>query len=373
VQFRVLASRSDLTIIHEVGSRGDWATHGRRILHRQPSPAGEGATDLDPNHTPTHDRPSKSTDGDWSIYGSFPSIVPNDWVGVARLPRRLLRLDKCNLLTTAAGRLLGIRGGEVWNLGSVLEFDPKPLFSIQGDCVMNRALAEDADGNVYFGEYFMNPKRLPTRIWRLDARLKSWEVVYTFDQPRIRHVHAVHSDPHRPNRIWITMGDYVDECFLAYTDDRFGSVHFIGDGTQLWRAVGLIFKPDAVGWLTDSHIEQNFVVSMSRDQESATKHQPLDASSWYAAETVEGLYLATTTVEPGPGIHTHHARLLGSRDGLEWQTLVEFEKDRYPMRGFGLGSISLPAGQISQKGFWLSGEGLIGLDGNSIFASLEGV
>ena len=41
------------------------------------------------------------------------------------------------------------------------------------------------------------------------------------------------------------------------------------------------------------------------------------------------------------------------------------------MRGFGFGSLSLPAGQLDSGGFWLSGEGLIGLDGRSILCRIE--
>jgi hypothetical protein len=294
-----------------------------------------------------------------------------DLAGVTRLTRRLLRLEKCNIRPTRTGQLLGIRGRRVWNLGTAKEIAPRPLFEIQGDCIMHRAMAEDADGNIYFGEYFMNPDRVPAKIWRIDPELENWSAVHEFDQPRIRHVHAVHSDPYQAGRLWITMGDFQDECYLAHTDDGFETVHFQGDGTQLWRSVGLIFKEDEIGWLTDTHIEQNQVVSLSRATGELTLHARRDASSWYNVETSEGLHLCTTTVEPGPGIQTDRARLLASRDGVEWEAVAEFAKDRLPMRGFGFGSLSLPAGEVSRHGFWLSGEGLVGLEGISLLCSVE--
>lgn len=292
-------------------------------------------------------------------------------MGVGRLPRRLLRLDKCNLWPARSGRVLGIRGGQVLRFETDPMRPPVPLFEIKGDCLMNRAFAEDSDGNIYFGEYFMNPGRVPVRLWRIDAELERWSPVYRFEDPRIRHVHAVHADPFAPGRLWVTMGDFAGECFLGYSDDRFETVHFMGDGSQLWRSVGLLFKRDEIGWLTDTHIEQNHVVTLARDSTEPRIHADRDASSWYAAETTDGLFLATTTVEPGPGIQTDKARLLASRDAIEWTAVAEFQKDRFPMRGFGFGSLSLPAGQLSSDGFWLSGEGLIGLDGRSVLCKIE--
>jgi hypothetical protein len=282
-----------------------------------------------------------------------------------------LRSDKCNVWPTRAGRILGIRGRQV--LRYLREPDPRPttLFEIEGDCVMSRALAEDSDGNIYFGEYFMNPDRVPVRIWQVDPSLENWRVAFRFDKPRIRHVHAIHADPFVKDRLWITMGDFAGECFLAYTDDRFEKVQFIGDGSQLWRSVGLLFTEQEIAWLTDTHIDQNHVVSLPRDQDEPIIHGDRDASSWYLARTTDGLSLATTTVEPGPGIQTDQVRLLASQDNVEWVPVATFQKDWYPMLGFGFGSLSLPAGELDSRGFWLSGEGVVGLDGRSIFCAIE--
>ena len=77
-------------------------------------------------------------------------------------------------------------------------------------------------------------------------------------------------------------------------------------------------------------------------------------------------------MEPGPGIQTDRAHLLASHDAVEWSEVATFEKDIFPMRwGFGFGSLSLPAGRLSARGFWLSGEGVKGLDCKSVFCSLE--
>jgi hypothetical protein len=336
-----------IVIVHHVNEKGIWGSNGRTVLH------AEG--------------PGKP----WKTIATFPLAPPRDYASIGRLARRLLRAEKCNVYPTREGKLLGIRKGWVYSLAEPGGAPPRALFQINGACVMPRAIAEDPDGNLYFGEYFGNPDRGPVRIWRVDPLLESFGIAYTFPAGATRHIHAVHTEPFMPGRIWVTMGDFQDECYLAYTDDDFSTVHFLGDGSQLWRLVGVIFQEDRLCWLTDTHFEQNHIVAMDRSSTRATIHGDVDASAWYMAETTDGLYLATTTVELGAGIQTNEARVLASEDGLEWEPIIAYRKDPFPMTGFGFGSISLPSGAFSSESFWISGEGVWGLDGRAQVCSLK--
>ena len=349
LRLRMDSSTGEATIVHHSDRRGAWASRFRTILHA--------------------DTPG----GPWRAVTDFPADQPQDLLALGgRLARRVLRADKCNVRPTRAGLLLGIRRSVVYRIDPDGVVPPVPLARIEGDCLMNRAMAEAEDGSIYFGEYFMNPKRIPVGVWRVDAELTRCECVYRFETPRVRHVHAIHADPHHAGRLWITMGDFAEECYVAYTDDDFSRVDFEGDGSQLWRAVGLLFEPERLHWLTDTHIEENRIVSMERATGELRVHGERSASSWYAAQTREGLFVATTTVEPGPGIHTSQVHLLASRDAVEWHEVLSFQKDRWPVRqGFGFGSLSLPSGELSAEGFWISGEGVVGLDGRSAFCRLD--
>ena len=66
-----------------------------------------------------------------------------------------------------------------------------------------------------------------------------------------------------------------------------------------------------------------------------------------------------------------NVRLLASEEGLEWEPVISFRKDPYPMTGFGFGSISLPSGEFSSESFWISGEGVRGLDGQAQICGLN--
>jgi len=333
-----------MAIVHHVDERGCWSTRGREVLHARDSASG------------------------WQSVAEFPGQMGRDRLARSRLLCRALRLDRCNVYPTRAGELMGIHAGTVWRLtnGSA-----EPLFRIRGDSLMNRAIAEDASGTIYFGEYDANPRREPVRLWRVSADLVHFDVAYTFARPRCRHVHALHCDPYRPERIWITMGDFADECFLGWTDDGFRHVEFLGDGSQTFRTVGLVFQKDRLRWLTDSHLVQNRSVSLERETGRVEQHEAVVSSSWYAARTTDGIHLATTTVEPGPAIHSRRCFLLASDDGVTWREVASFAKDRWPMRLFKFGSLSLPSGRFSSQEIWLSGEGVEGLEGASILCSLK--
>jgi len=343
-KLQVLRRDERAVIIHHVDERGTWATHNREILFQH----------------------VKSSD--WTKIDEFPAAVPRDFFAWFRFTRRAMRVDKCNLFPTRAGKLLGIRAGTVYEIESGII---RPLFSIQGDCVLHRGITESAKSNIYFGEYFMNLARGPVRIWRVSADLNKYDIAYTFDAGTIRHVHGVYRDPYCKNRLWVTVGDYEGECYFVVTDNEFETVQWIGDGTQMWRAVGLLFTNKSVCWLTDSHLEQNYTITLDRESLQLTVHDEVESSSWYCSSTSDGFFLAATTVEKGPGVKTNKALLMFSENGINWETVASFKKDLLPMLPFKFGVISFPSGNFSSDSFWISGEGLIGLDGCSLLCSLE--
>jgi hypothetical protein len=77
--------------------------------------------------------------------------------------------------------------------------------------------------------------------------------------------------------------------------------------------------------------------------------------------------VAFTTVEKGPGITSNLSEVLVSQDAFHWESLYAFKKDWYkPIHIFKYGVISCPSGMMSQHALYISGEGLVGLDGRSM-------
>lgn len=334
------------SVIHHADARGVWASHGRNIYFRA-----------------TGSRK-------WQRCATLPFAPKRDVFRVHRLLARAARAHKCSVYPTAAGHLLVIRDGTVY---AVKAGKVRALFAISGNCILARGFAEAPDGSVYFGEYFMSGPNDPVRIWRVSKELDSHEAVHTFAPGQIRHVHAMAADPFVPGRLWVTTGDEAGQCRIQCTDNGGCDWQVFGDGSQIWRAVGLLFTPTEVIWCTDSHVEQNYVVAFDRQTRQLQRICTLPSSSWYAMPLTDGWMLTATTVEDGPGVQTNQVELRASQDGRSWQVVAAYTKDRWrPMWLFKFGSLAFPSGVADAAGFWLSGEALDGFDGVSRRCRLVG-
>jgi len=322
----ILERYPGVNLIHHVDSEGAiWATRNRGIL-------------------------LKTGDRDWVEISRFPFESPKDAFEIARLSARASRVDQSNVYVNRRGRILGIRNGTVYRIEEGRR--PVPLGRIQGDSILRRGIAESSEGACYFGEYFRNSERGPVRIWRAAPDLTGLEVAHEIPAGTARHVHGVHADPYDPGAFWVTVGDDDGECFFYRTDDGFVSLERFGDGTQTWRAVGLLFTPEHVCWITDSHTQKNRACRLKRSDGSLEVGQELDASGWYSATTREGWRVAFTTVEKGPAIETDKASVLVGRDGFTWSKAGEFRKDFWrPMKIFKYGVLSCPTGDLSIEEF----------------------
>lgn len=335
--FEKIDTYPNATILHHIDEQGNlWATSQRNVIKRN----------------------GKS----WNTIAKFPFSFPRDVFAFSRPTARLMRSDKCNIYINKHGKMLGVRGGSVY---AVDQDHMRFLFHIQGDCVLHRSIVEDEDGALYFGEYFMNPERKPVRIWQVDPQLETWRIVYEIMS--VRHVHGIYEDPLHRGNFWVTVGDFEGECYLLKTCNYFKTLERYGDGSQIWRAVNLFFTQDHINWLTDSNLEQNHACRMHRTSHRLEIGQTIDASVWYGCTTIEDVHIAFTTIEQGPAIMSNTSTVLASRDAFNWEKVYGFKKDFWrPVKLFKYGVISCPSGPLSINNFYISGEGLVGLDGSSM-------
>ena len=340
---KIIEKYPRITIIHHQESDGGlWATSKRNILYRK--------------------------DTGWEQVAEFPRSYPRDLFGFSRPTARAMRADKCNLYVNQKGSVLGIRGGAAY---AIENGQARFLFNIHGDSVLHRSICEDEQGNIYFGEYFMNPERIPVRVWQVSPDLSAWKAAC--ELPHIRHVHGVFPDPYDEGVFWITVGDFAGECYLLRTPDGFKTFERFGDGSQVWRAVNLFFTKEHICWVTDSNLELNHAYRMKRRDASLEQGQEIDCSAWYGCTTVEDLHITFTTVERGPAILSNESSLLVSEDAFHWQKVYGFKKDFWrPVKVFKYGVISCPSGKLSARAFYISGEGLVGLDGASMKVEISG-
>lgn len=340
MKLKILEQYPRMTILHHVDNKNQvWGTSHRWISVRN--------------------------EKEWLRFAQFPFHAPRDLFGFSRPTARAFRADKCNVFVNRLGNVLGIRAGQVYKITQ--NNAPQPLFKINGDCVLHGSISEDENGNIYFGEYFMNPSRTAVRIWRVAPDLDAWDIAHEFPTNSIRHIHGVYRDPYDDKAFWIAVGDFSGECFILRTRDAFRTLERFGDGEQIWRAVNLFFTQENVCWITDSNLEPNHACRMDRRTGQIEIGMGIANSGWYGTTCLEGLHVAFTTVEKGPGITSQYSEVLVSRDAFHWESVYSFKKDWYkPVQLFKYGVINCPSGVLSQHALYISGEGLVGLDGRSM-------
>jgi len=98
----------------------------------------------------------------------------------------------------------------------------------------------------------------------------------------------------------------------------------------------------------------------------------VDNSTLYSCKTTDGYYIASTIVEEGEFIKSNKATIRVSKDCLNWESVLSFEKDRYSKVYFGFGAISLPTGNYTSEEVWISGSALNRFDGFPLKTALDG-
>lgn len=164
-----------------------------------------------------------------------------------------------------------------------------------GRGVLHHGFAEDADGRMYFGEYFRNTERAPVRLYASDDGGSSWYVQNEFQSGHIRHIHAIQIDPY-DGHLWMCTGDTDEESMVASSSDGGRSFKILGAGNQLWRTCCLVFTQNRIFWGVDTSrdVESRYICSATRDGEFRRETAIDGAAEFGAALGSEGLCFATT-------------------------------------------------------------------------------
>jgi len=167
------------------------------------------------------------------------------------------------------------------------------------------------EGTIFVGEYIFDESRNP-RVFASDDFGQSWRTEIILEGTR--HVHAIQQDPFTGD-IWIATGDRDSESKIGRLVD--GNLEVLGTGSQLWRAVELVFTSEYLFWGTDCPYLDNHVVRIHRDNFGESSEPEI-------VHSVEGPFYYSTSVEIGN------------------ETIILFST------GGGFGSDSTAPGSISQ-------------------------
>jgi hypothetical protein len=202
-------------------------------------------------------------------------------------------------------------------------------------------IAATPDDRLFWGEYFDNPQRAELHIYTSNDRGVTWEVAYTFSKGAIRHVHNIIHDPWE-NCLWILTGDDGSECRILKASCDLRHVEVVLSGNQQARAVAMVPTRDGVFFSSDTPFEANHVYFLDR-QGNLARVADLTSSSIYGCRAGESVFFSTM-VEPSSVNLERTVNVFGSADGKQWQSVLSWSKDGWPLGLFQYGNAFLPDG-----------------------------
>ena len=194
------------------------------------------------------------------------------------------------------------------------------------------------DDQICFGEYFSNKEKYSVNIW--SNRNGKWEVVYSFPERTVRHIHGIIADRYR-DCVYILTGDNDKESAIWKAENNFGSVQKCIWGDQQSRCCVLQPRKDCIIYATDSEYEQNklYMIDMKKGNESERRIIcDLDGSVIHGYIFDEDNLYFSTTVEPNKGgIHTNNVTVYRLDRYLKLNKIISDKKDGYNLKYFQYG------------------------------------
>lgn len=207
-------------------------------------------------------------------------------------------------------------------------------------------IAATPEGHIFWGEYFDNPERAEVHIYGSTDRGLTWNVAYTFPKAAIRHVHNIVYD-RWGKCFWVLTGDDGRECQILRASCDFRTVDAVLSGSQQTRSAALVPTADGLYFSSDTPSESNHVYRLDGCGNLAAVAD-LPSSSIYGCRVGDAVFFSTM-VEPSKTNAERKVGLYGSADGPRWQRLLQWKKDRWPMRFFQYGNAFLPDGHNTTR------------------------
>ena len=166
-----------------------------------------------------------------------------------------------------------------------------------------------SDG-IYFGGYLGNMEKNSVNIYHRIG-VDKWEVVYTFPQGTINHVHNVVPDPYC-NCLWVFTGDFDTASAIWKVTDNFKKVERVACNNQKYRACVVFPSTEGLLYATDAPYTDNYIYLMNTESYDVKVLFPIHGSCIYGCQWKDS-YVFSSTVE-GDGRNTTRLEFLFGRE-----------------------------------------------------------
>lgn len=150
---------------------------------------------------------------------------------------------------------------------------------------------------IIFGGYLGNPMKKPVPIY-CRVGIDNWEVVYTFAQGEINHVHNIVVDKYR-KCLWVFTGDFDEASAIWKVTDNFRKVERIVYKNQKYRGCVVFVIPEGLLYATDTPFEENYICKFNTNTFEVDKVIPISGSCIYGCQWKDQFVFSTTVEGDG--------------------------------------------------------------------------
>lgn len=213
---------------------------------------------------------------------------------------------------------------------------------------------------IIFGGYLGNPMKRPVPIYRR-VGIDNWEVVYTFAQGEINHVHNIVVDKYR-KCLWVFTGDFDEASAIWKVTDNFSEIKRMLSGDQRYRSCVVFPVKQGLLYATDTPFVDNYIYMLDTDTMQSKIIREIPGSCIYGCKW-KNKYVFSTTVEPdgrgqsvkgllfnrkrGAGIKDNFVHLYSGTCEDGFVEIYKEKKDCYPYI-FQFGVFKFPYGDNEQ-------------------------
>jgi len=211
---------------------------------------------------------------------------------------------------------------------------------------------------VYFGEYKSNPKKKPISIY-CRSGVDDWNIVYTFRNGTINHVHNIIAD-NVNDIVYVLTGDFGDSAAIWCVHDNFHLLESILKGEQNFRSCVAFPTLGGLIYATDSPFSKNSIRLLYKNEYSnwiSTEIFKINGPCIYGVKfnnefvfstSVEGEGVSSNflynlfSIKRGSGIVDNFVCVYKGNLNIGFQLIYKSKKDKLPFLLFQFGVISFP-------------------------------
>ncbi|GHV73878.1 hypothetical protein AGMMS49940_11800 [Spirochaetia bacterium] len=215
-----------------------------------------------------------------------------------KLLARFFRLDIRYGVQIGLSRFIIVRNKILYEIDSITKNISPGCQLPRGNHPLNivHIAIDGFDEAFYFGEYFLNFKKVPVGIYKRND-VDIWEKVYEFKNGEINHIHNL--IPDETNKcVWILTGDFEKSAAIYQARNNFKEVIVVCSGEQIYRSC--VAFPHKGGFLyaTDTPFQRNTLRYLHKENDQWVNESIAEINGSVGdSTTVSGYFVFSTMVE----------------------------------------------------------------------------